>query len=343
LLLDQGYLTNAYPTLVISNGKDSKIEIAYAESLYTVTNENLNNNWLPRIPKGNRNEVTGKTFIGKKDTVISNGKTTQIFEPLWWRTYRYVKISIATKSEALYIDDVYGTFTGYPFQFSAKLESENQLVGKNLEIGWRTARLCAFETYMDCPYYEQLQYIGDTRIQALVSLYNSGDARLVKSAIEWMDRSRLSEGITLSRYPTAGPQMIPTFSLWWIGMVHDYWRYQPDADFVKAKLPGIRQVVADFQRWQQPDGSLKNVPYWIFTDWVEFDGWKDGVGPIGADGSSAVLDVQLLWAYQVAAELEQAMGFADVARDYQSRAEQLAKTIRQKYWNADKKIFADTP
>jgi alpha-L-rhamnosidase len=343
LLLDQGYLTNAYPTLVISNGKDSKIEMAYAEALYTVTNENMNNNWLPRIPKGNRNEVTGKTFIGKKDSIISNGKSTQIFEPLWWRTYRYVKISIATKSEALYIDDIYGTFTGYPFQFNAKLESENQGLSKNLEIGWRTARLCAFETYMDCPYYEQLQYIGDTRIQALVSLYNSGDARLVKSSIDWMDRSRLAEGITLSRYPTAGPQMIPTFSLWWIGMVHDYWRYQPDADFVKAKLPGIRQVLADFQRWQQPDGSLKNVPYWIFTDWVTSEGWKDGVGPIGADGSSAVLDVQLLWAYQVAAQLEQAMGFADVARDYQNHAEQLAKTIRQKYWNADKKIFADTP
>ncbi|WP_372490084.1 hypothetical protein [Chitinophaga sedimenti] len=32
-------------------------------------------------------------------------------------------------------------------------------------MGWRTSRLCAYETYMDCPYYEQLQYIGDTRIR----------------------------------------------------------------------------------------------------------------------------------------------------------------------------------
>jgi len=51
-------------------------------------------------------------------------------------------------------------------------------------VGWRTARLCAHETYMDCPYYEQLQYVGDTRVQCLVSLFDSGDARLMRNAIE---------------------------------------------------------------------------------------------------------------------------------------------------------------
>jgi hypothetical protein len=52
-------------------------------------------------------------------------------------------------------------------------------LSKIFEIGWRTARLCAMETYMDCPYYEQLQYIGDARIQALISLFNSGDEELL--------------------------------------------------------------------------------------------------------------------------------------------------------------------
>jgi hypothetical protein len=196
---------------------------------------------------------------------------------------------------------------------------------------------------MDCPYYEQLQYIGDTRIQALVSFYNSGDDRLVRSAIDWMDRSRLAEGITLSRYPTAGPQMIPTFSLWWIGMVHDYWRYRPDEAFVKEKLSGTRQVLSDFQRFQQPDGSLKNIPYWIFTDWVDATGWKDGVAPIGENGNSAILDLQLMWTYQLAAELERAMGLKELAIDYENRGTLLGKTIRSKYWDDSKKMFADTP
>jgi hypothetical protein len=28
---------------------------------------------------------------------------------------------------------------------------------------------------MDCPYYEQLQYIGDSRVQAMISLYQTVD------------------------------------------------------------------------------------------------------------------------------------------------------------------------
>jgi alpha-L-rhamnosidase len=350
LLLDQRYLTNAYPTIEFSKGKNATIALWYAESLYKVTTEDISRSWLPDLPKGNRNEVEGKTFIGKKDSLISDGNNNQLFTSLWWRTYRYLQLKIETKDEPLVIEDIYGTFTGFPFQFNATLTTDNPSFHKNLEVGWRTARLCAFETYMDCPYYEQLQYIGDTRIQALVSLYNSGDERLVRSAIEWMDRSRLAEGITLSRYPTADPQMIPTFSLWWIGMVHDYWRYRPDEQFVKDKLPGIRQVLNNFQKFQQEDGSLKNLPYWIFTDWVDFKGWKDGVAPIGENarlpdgqGNSAILDLQLMWTFQIAAELEASLGLQELAKEYDRRALKLATTIMSKYWDESRKLFADTP
>jgi hypothetical protein len=196
---------------------------------------------------------------------------------------------------------------------------------------------------MDCPYYEQLQYIGDTRIQALVSLYNSGDDRLVRNAITQMDHSRMAEGITLSRHPSFSPQQIPTFSLWYIGMLNDFWMYRGDAAFVKDKLQGIRDVLWFFSKYQNKEGSLRNVPYWIYTDWVEGKtGWPGGVGPIGKDGSSSLLDLQLLWALQVAAKLESELGIPGMASIYQQKASQLQQTIQHNYWNPEKKLFADT-
>ncbi len=339
ILVDQGFLTNAYPTLEFSGGQDAGIAMGYAEGLYIGKKEVLNSPRIPTLPKGNRNEVDEKIFIGRADSIRSNGSANQQYTPLSWRTYRYIQLTIETKADPLIINDLYGTFTGYPFEPKARLQTQNAEMGKMLDIGWRTARLCAFETYMDCPYYEQLQYIGDARIQALVSMYYAGDDRLVRNALTLMDHSRLAEGITLSRYPTDLHQQIPTFSLWWVAMLHDYYMYRPDSQFIKDKLPGARQVLSFFERYQQPDGSLKNVPYWVFTDWSQGKGWNFGMAPLGKNGESAVLDMQLLWTYQLAAELESAVGIKELAGQYRSRAEQLKKTIQSKYWDAGKNLI----
>ena len=347
LLLDAGHLTNAYPTLLFREGKGAGISLSYAESLFipdTATKENQSGpSAYPRtIGKGNRNEVDGKVFIGTKDSIIADGSRDQRFTPLWWRTYRYLQVRVTTKDDPLVIEDLYSTFTAYPFQLKAKWDSSDTLLNQIMETGWHTARLCAFETYMDCPYYEQLQYIGDTRIQALISYFNAGDDRLARTALAQMDHSRIAEGITLSRWPSFTPQQIPTFSLWYIGMLHDYFMYRADSLFVQEHLPGTRQILHWFSRFQARDGSLKDVPYWVFTDWRADSGWVYGMAPVGKNGESAVLDLQLLWTYQLAAQMEARMGLQELAREYSRKAAQLKATIRNKYWDVARGLYADT-
>lgn len=333
LILDQGHLTNAYPTLIFSGGEKAEISLRYAESLYT-----------DYPVKGNRDVVAGKSFYGRQDSLVSSGATRQEFTALSYRTYRYVELRVSTQAEPLVIEDLYGTFTGYPFALAANLRTQESELQQMLDIGWRTARLCAVDTYMDCPYYEQLQYIGDARIQALVSLYNSGDERLVRRALDLMDFSRQPEGVTLSRHPSYTPQYIPTFSFWYIGMLHDYSRYGSDPDFVRRKLAGMRQVLDYFQSYQDTDGSLRNVPHWLFTDWVDNrEGWRSGVGPMSADGTSALLDLQLLLAYQTAADLERTLGMPAFAERYETAARQLQATVWAKYWDRERGLFADRP
>lgn len=335
LILDQSFLTNAFLTLNFSKGKDASISIKYAEALFESGSP---------IVKGNRNDIEGKKFLGRKDSLISNGSTTQSYTTLAWRTYRFIELKIKTENDPLIIDDIYGTFTGFPFERKATFKSAQADLQQILDIGWRTARLCAVETYMDCPYYEQLQYIGDARIQAMVSFYNAGDDRLVRNALNQMDNSRLAEGVTLSRHPSFSPQIIPTFSLWYIGMLHDYWMYRPDVKFVREKLAGTREVLNFFSKYQAEDGSLKNTPYWLFSDWVNNKTqWGYGMAPKGKEGNSSVLDLQLLWAYQTAARMEEALGMKSYSEMYLKKAELLSKTIREKYWNESRGIFADTP
>ena len=333
LLLDNARLTTAYPVLRYGGGAGARIRMGYAESLY-----------LPRAKggdKGNRNDVEGKEFVGNYDEVVADGGRNRRYSPLWWRTYRYLDLTVSTGDEALVIDDVHGLYTGYPFERRQRFEAGSPVVSQILDVGWRTARLCAHESYMDCPYYEQLQYAGDTRIQALVSLYASGDARLVKNAIALLDDSRTPEGATMSRAPTRQQQYIPPFSLWWIGMVHDYYMYVDDQAFVREMLPGVRAVLQFFAAHQRPNGSLGPMPWWNYVDWTTE--WDGGVPPRDANGASAPQDLQLLMAYDWASRLEEALGSRAVAAEYREAAGRLRQAIRPLYWDAAKRLFADTP
>ncbi len=248
ILLDQTFETNAFPTIKFSGGKDAEISMSYAEALF-VPGSNF-------TKKVNRDSVEGLEFRGLTDKIKSSGEAGQSFTPFNFRTYRYLQVTIQTKGAPLVIDSLYGTYTAYPFKQNAVLNTDNPEMEKIREIGWRTAKLNAYETYMDCPYYEQLQYIADTRVQAMVSYFESGDDLLARNALNQIDQVRLAEGVTLSVAPTRGNQVIPTFSLLYIGMLYDYYMYRNDPDFLKEKLAGVRAILHFFSKYQGTDGSV---------------------------------------------------------------------------------------
>ncbi|HET9176796.1 MAG TPA: alpha-L-rhamnosidase C-terminal domain-containing protein [Terriglobia bacterium] len=329
VLFDQSFETTAYPELVVSGGKGSVITLTYAEAL-----------WKGR-DKGNRNDIQGKKMLGMQDQFLPDGGQQRMFRTLWWRTYRYLQLAIRTGDEPLTLDDLRGIFTAYPFTVEASFDSGDPTLQKMWEVGWRTARLCAHTTYMDCPYYERLQYGGDTRIQILISLYMTGDDRLAKNAIELLNESRIPEGITQSRYPSRLPQFIPPFSLFWIGMMHDLWWYHGDTAFLQQYLPGMRDVLGWFERRMGPSGLLGRLEWWNFVDWTPQ--FKDGVPPEEADGQSSILTLQFVAALQDAADLESSIGNKNFAEQDRAMAAKIARAVYDKCWDPARRLLADTP
>ncbi len=332
ILLDNQVLTNAFFQMQMEGGKGAAVVVRYAEGLYT-----------DQGAKNNRNETSGKHFIARHDSLILDGTPVKEFTTLNWRTYRYVGINIKTADEPLTITAVKNLTAGYPFDKASTASCSDKTMEKILEVGWRTAQLCAMETYFDCPYYEQLQYAGDTRIQAMVTHYNTIDDRLPKKAIQMIDASRNTDGLTQSRYPSALTHLIPPFALHWIGMVYDYYRYRTDTEFVRQQLNGVRQVLYFFEMYQTADGRIKNLPYWQFTDWAENCGrnWKHGAPVQDKEGYNGAVDLQLLSAYQMAAELENVLGKTYFAQHDSQKAALLTKAIRDNYFDTERGLFAD--
>jgi len=333
IVLDRKTLTTAYPELIASGGKGSHIILTYSEALYD-----------DKQHKGDRDATTFgdelyRTALGLTDSFLPDGGPHRVFMPLWWRTWRYLDLDITTGSEPLTLESLKAYFTAYPFQERAKFDSGQPDLDKIWDISWRTARLDAHETYMDTPYYEQLQYIGDTRIQALISYTVAGDDRLGRQALQAFDQSRIPEGITRSRYPSSLPQNIPTFSLIWVGMLHDYWMYRPDPQIVRDSLPGTRDVLTWFAKYERTDGLLSELPWWSFIDWVV----KGEIPSYDSNHESCMTSLQYLGALIDAADLEKNLGDPVLAQRYQARLNHVRSGIASMCWVPSRGLLAENP
>jgi hypothetical protein len=330
LLLDNHILQTAYPALTISGGRGADMHVTYAEALYDAQGN-----------KGNRNEIAGRHIEGITDEFIAGAAARQTFQPLWWRAWRYLQIDVTTQDQPLRLENLQAWSSAYPFEARASIAADIPQLNGLWNTGWRTARLCAHETYMDAPYWEQLQYVGDTRIQALISYVMTGDSRLARQAIANIDDSRSIEGITESRYPSRLPQFIPPFSLLWVGMLHDYWMYVDDEPLVRETLPHTRPVLDWFASHQRPDGLLGKMPWWEFGDWTS--GYDGGVPPQDADGGSTFLTLQFIDTLRKAGELEAKFGSAERAANYQQMIQTASAALNRTNWDEHTHLYADTP
>lgn len=329
-LLDNNTLTTGYPVLKMSYGKGSKIKVTYAEALV--------DKWGR---KGNRNDIEGKEIKGYYDIYLPDGGNNRYFETLGLRTFRYVQLDIETSNEELLIEDFSNMFIAYPFEKKATFETGVPLLSKIWDVSWQTARLCANETYMDCPYYEQLQYIGDTRIQALLSLYVTGDDRLMRNALTQFANSINAEGITQSRYPSNIPQFIPPYSLMWINMLHDYHMYRGDSLFLSAFKQGIMSVLDFFEKRVQANGMLHKLTWWSFTDYT--NEFPQGIPDGADDGQSSSITLQYVYALQNAADLFSYFGDVFLAEKYSKAALTIKRSVFQNCYDQDKRLIAETP
>jgi len=344
LLMDHGVHTVGFPELLFSGGKGSKIKITYAEALVinsAYTDEFVNANLLDEDVKGNRNVTDGKKIFGVYDVVLPGGGKNRLFRPLWMRTFRYVQIDVETGENALTIHDFKHAFSAYPFRERAAFASDDPALSKIWEVAWRTTRNGAGEIFQDSPYYEQLQYIGDTRLESLVTIYVSGDDRLMRKAIEHFDDSRIPEGLTQSRYPSYIMQIIPTYSLFWIAMIHDYYMYRNDPEFLRRFLPGIRGVLEWFERHLDDTGMPANLEWWNFTDWArEF---QNGIPPGADDGHSASIALQYVYALHRAAALFEHFDWTHEADKFARIAESVKKAAYESCYDDVRGMFAETP
>ncbi|MCU6709957.1 family 78 glycoside hydrolase catalytic domain [Paenibacillus sp. J5C_2022] len=343
--LDAGELLTGYLVLELSGGKDADIEILCSECYEKEPESTIRRN------KDIRDDPEGRRLYGEKDKYIAAGigdaetGEWERYEPFEFRTFRFVKLTAQAKEEELRLHRFYFRETGYPLEVKATFACSDESLMPLWDISINTLKRCMHETYEDCPYYEQMQYIMDTRLQALFTFQLSADDRLARKAIFDFHSSLMPDGMIQSRYPSVYPQVIPGFSVYWIMMIADHYRYFGDLALVRKYLPTVDAILGWFEAQLNEDGLVGKLPgqVWSFVDWVEEWRHNQGVPIANESGPLTVYSLLYASALQVAAELNAHTGRSSTAEEYRSRAEAVKYAVRQHCWSDEEQLFEDGP
>ena len=294
---------------------------------------------MPSKPrKKDRTDAVNGQLFGHTSWYTANGYGTEenpeCYEPFWFRTFRYVQLKIETENEPLDILKFGYRSTGYPLEDKLSFEVSDPSMKDIYDISLRTLARCMHDTYMDCPFYEQLQYAMDGRSEILYTYAVSGDDRLARQAMEAFRCSQRPDGLVNADAPTSKSNVIPGFSIYYLLMVYDHMMYFGDRTLVKKHLPAIDQILAFFDRNLTENnlvgrvgGKIMRHRYWSFIDWSRK--WDSGVPGACDQGCGSITMESLLYLYglEKAAELADFIGRDGTAGEYRQRAEILKKAI----------------
>ena len=331
-----------YPRVCLSGGKDAEIEILYSEC-YGIPQPDIVTPMgsRPAPPlKGDRTDYVNGVLSGPADRYRAGGYGTmekpEIYVPYLFRTFRYVQVKITAKDAPLTILAYDYLSTGYPLEVKTRLETSDESLNRVWEISLRTLKRCMHETYVDCPFYEQLQYTMDSRAEMLFTYCLAADDRLARGCMEAFRRTQRSDGILQASAPAAGINVIPGFSIFYILMLHDHMMYFGDRSLVREHFGCMDRVLEYFHKNLTEKGLVGSVggilfqhKYWSFIDWC--GEWDETIGvPTAAtkgDGSITMESLLYLYGLTHAAQLAEYIGRVGMATEYRDRAGQLREAI----------------
>ncbi|MGO4494925.1 hypothetical protein AB4114_03280 [Paenibacillus sp. 2RAB27] len=335
VIIDLGDYYCFYPELVVSGGKGSVIRLHWEESFYDEADGGR---------KTNRNDIAGKWFRGYGDTFRPDGGTCRSFDSLWWHAGRYGELIVETGSEALDLKAFRLLETRYPLEMEGSIESSDERLNHVVKSSFRTLQMCAHETYMDCPYWEQLMYVGDTRIQSLITYVSTLDARLPRKAMDMFRVSRNNHlGLVNCAYPDQNGKHISSFSLWWVAMVYDYALWRVDREWIRFMMSSVRDELDRLLQNRSSNGAVKLPISWNFMDWqtAPSDAWNSGTPPHGADRLNAAYNLQMIHTLELVAKLEAYLGETELESRARRLAKELGNVVEQLFWNEERGLFAD--
>lgn len=335
--INAGELMTGFLKLSLIGGKDAKIRILQSESYY-IREQTEESEALVFQKRDRLDDKNGK-LIGMTDTYKAAGYgkrgAAEVYEPFWFRTFRFIQLEVTTAGEPLCIESFDYQETGYPLEMKSRVKTSDETMQQIWDISERSLRRCMHETYIDCPFYEQLQYAMDARSQILYTYAVSADDRLARKCFDDFRRSQRYDGMISCCYPNVSSSVIPGFSIYYIMMLYDHMMYFGDKKLIRSYLPIIDRILDYFHSHRTLEGMVDKIggilfrdKFWSFIDWTEQWNATSGVPAATLSGSVTMESLLYIMGLQYAAKISAFAGRKETAGEYLERARKVQEAVR---------------
>lgn len=329
-LIDNKLIDIGYPELSLRGGKGATVKLTYAENLF-----------LPNGEKGHRDSLDSQGIVGYKDVLKPDGKARK-YITTWLRSFRFIEVAIETVDEPLELLDFKYHASRAPIPVEATFESDNEMYNRIFEICKLTTELCVQDYFLSDAYYETMQYLGDTKVHAPVWQALSGNEAHTRNALMQFHQSRKPDGNLLGAYPLKTTFIFPTYSVIYVDMLWDYYKYRGDKEYLSQFSGGIQHTLDGFGKYIKSNGLVKKPPYSYFVDWyIDADKKNFGTAPGGNGGdNSGVVTLHYVHALQSAAKIFETLGDDYQAKQYLDEANRLKAAVVKLCYDDNEGIFA---
>ncbi len=318
---DAGRYTTAKLSFLIK--KHSKVKIIYSECYETENG------------KKKRDDTNG--FLNGYFDVVRTVDSDFVFEPFWFRAFRYIRIETENPFET--IKAVKGKFIHYPVNIEADFECSDNFMNEMWKVSINTLLCCMHEIIVDCPYYEQQQYVMDSAIECSALMRLTSDWLPVRKCIAELAASQQPSGLLLGNYPANYTQIITGFSFFWIFFLEHYLEVSQDKEFVCMQLGTMHKILNYFEMQVKKYGYIKKSIYWDFVDWATE--WNDGIPPVEDDEALTIYNMYYAYALKCAEKICRSIGENYFADEYAKQYSDIKNTVNRLCFDKDKCLYKD--
>lgn len=302
---------------------NSDVKIIYSECYQKSENE-----------KEKRDDSTG--YLSGPFDIVRTGECDYTFKTFWFRAFRFIRIEGENVKSALLSLKAFKCI--YPLVRDGSFECSDENYNKMYDISVNTMQCSMHEIFVDCPHYEQQQYIMDSSVESAVLMRMSSDVRMIRKCISEFAASQHPSGLLPANYPCSYIQIIPGFSFFFVFLLRSYMEYSGDLDFCAQYIPVIDKMFAFFDKQIKEEGYIIAVKeWWNYVDWVP--GWERGTVPIGQGEALTIYNLYYACALKDAKYMCEKVGRIGLAEEYGARYEQIKKIINENCFDSERGLY----